>query len=267
MSCRCGHGPTSSRRRQRDACAAPAHTPSASGRRLSSCRTTTTRSTGRPSRSWRSTTPYKGDYRDAFVLDLGAHKGYYGAYAFRHGARTVVSYEPESTNASYLEAAAARLPRRTYLADGEGRRRRGAGRGRSPRDGRLLGACDAPAGRVGRARGGPSSTFGSTRSRTSSRRRPRARPGRARSSRSTSRGRSARRSSGRRLGLAGRGGGLRRDASLGTCGADELARHLGRTAPRAGGELARGRRCGRPEPERQPQRLGAAVTRSASSPT
>ncbi len=52
---------------------------------------------------------YEGDYRDAFVLDLGAHKGYYAAYAFRHGARTVVSYEPESTNASYLEAAATRF--------------------------------------------------------------------------------------------------------------------------------------------------------------
>ena len=52
---------------------------------------------------------YAGDYRDAFVVDLGAHKGYYGAYALRHGARSVVSYEPESTNASYLEAAAARL--------------------------------------------------------------------------------------------------------------------------------------------------------------
>ena len=52
---------------------------------------------------------YAGDYRDAFVVDLGAHKGYYGAYALRHGARGVVSYEPESTNASYLEAAAARL--------------------------------------------------------------------------------------------------------------------------------------------------------------
>jgi len=52
---------------------------------------------------------YKGDYRDACVVDLGAHKGYYGAYAFRHGARTVVSYEPESTNASYLEAAATRF--------------------------------------------------------------------------------------------------------------------------------------------------------------
>jgi FkbM family methyltransferase len=53
---------------------------------------------------------YAGDYRDAFVVDLGAHKGYYGAWALRHGARGVVSYEPESTNASYLEAAAARLP-------------------------------------------------------------------------------------------------------------------------------------------------------------
>lgn len=52
---------------------------------------------------------YAGDYRGAFVVDLGAHKGYYGAYALRHGARGVVSYEPESTNAGYLEAAAARL--------------------------------------------------------------------------------------------------------------------------------------------------------------
>jgi len=52
---------------------------------------------------------YAGDYRDAFVVDLGAHKGYYGAYALRHGACGVVSYEPESTNAAYLEAAASRL--------------------------------------------------------------------------------------------------------------------------------------------------------------
>jgi FkbM family methyltransferase len=52
---------------------------------------------------------YAGDYRGAYVVDVGAHKGYYGAYALRHGARGVVSYEPESTNASYLEAASARL--------------------------------------------------------------------------------------------------------------------------------------------------------------
>jgi FkbM family methyltransferase len=52
---------------------------------------------------------YAGDYRDAFVVDVGAHKGYYGAYALSHGARRVVSYEPESTNASYLLAASARL--------------------------------------------------------------------------------------------------------------------------------------------------------------
>ena len=38
---------------------------------------------------------YAGDYRDAFVVDLGAHKGYFGAYALRHGARGVVSYEPD----------------------------------------------------------------------------------------------------------------------------------------------------------------------------
>jgi FkbM family methyltransferase len=52
---------------------------------------------------------YAGEYRDAFVVDLGAHKGYYGAYALAHGAQGVVSYEPEATNASYLDAAAARL--------------------------------------------------------------------------------------------------------------------------------------------------------------
>jgi FkbM family methyltransferase len=59
--------------------------------------------------------PYKGDYRDAFVLDLGAHKGYYGAYALHHGASAVVSYEPEATNHSYLAKAAAGLPRDRWL--------------------------------------------------------------------------------------------------------------------------------------------------------
>ena len=49
---------------------------------------------------------YAGDYRGAVVVDLGAHKGYYGAYALEHGAVAVVSYEPESANAALLGRAA-----------------------------------------------------------------------------------------------------------------------------------------------------------------
>ena len=49
---------------------------------------------------------YAGDYRGAFVVDVGAHKGYYDAYALAHGARGVVSYEPETTNFALLERAA-----------------------------------------------------------------------------------------------------------------------------------------------------------------
>jgi FkbM family methyltransferase len=50
---------------------------------------------------------YAGDYRDAFVVDVGAHKGYYAAYALARGARAVVSYEPETANFALLERAAA----------------------------------------------------------------------------------------------------------------------------------------------------------------
>ncbi|MDP8910950.1 MAG: FkbM family methyltransferase [Actinomycetota bacterium] len=50
---------------------------------------------------------YDTDYRDAVVVDLGAHKGYFGAYALHRGAAAVLSYEPESTNFGYLERAAA----------------------------------------------------------------------------------------------------------------------------------------------------------------
>ena len=49
---------------------------------------------------------YAGDYRGAVVADIGAHKGYYGAYALEHGAQTVVSYEPETANFALLEQAA-----------------------------------------------------------------------------------------------------------------------------------------------------------------
>jgi FkbM family methyltransferase len=50
--------------------------------------------------------PYAADYDGALVLDIGAHKGYFGAYALAEGARTVVSYEPESVNAGFLERSA-----------------------------------------------------------------------------------------------------------------------------------------------------------------
>ena len=54
---------------------------------------------------------YEFDYRGAVVVDVGAHKGCYGAYALAHGARAVVSYEPEETNYGYLEACAAGVRR------------------------------------------------------------------------------------------------------------------------------------------------------------
>lgn len=50
---------------------------------------------------------YRTDYTGAVVLDLGAHKGYYGAYALTHGARMVISFEPETANLELLERAAA----------------------------------------------------------------------------------------------------------------------------------------------------------------
>jgi FkbM family methyltransferase len=50
---------------------------------------------------------YAADYTAAVVLDVGAHKGYYGAFALAHGARTVVSFEPENANFELLERSAA----------------------------------------------------------------------------------------------------------------------------------------------------------------
>jgi FkbM family methyltransferase len=49
---------------------------------------------------------YATDYRDAVVLDVGAHKGYFGAHALAHGARVVISFEPERANVELLERAA-----------------------------------------------------------------------------------------------------------------------------------------------------------------
>ena len=41
---------------------------------------------------------YAGDYRGALVVDLGAHKGYYGAYALAHGARASSRTSPRRAN-------------------------------------------------------------------------------------------------------------------------------------------------------------------------
>ena len=51
--------------------------------------------------------PYPTDYRGAIVLDIGAHKGYYGAYALVQGARRVISFEPETENVKHLERSVA----------------------------------------------------------------------------------------------------------------------------------------------------------------
>lgn len=50
---------------------------------------------------------YRGDYRDAVVVDIGAHKGYYGAYALLEGAVEVHSFEPETENLALLRRTAA----------------------------------------------------------------------------------------------------------------------------------------------------------------
>ncbi len=50
---------------------------------------------------------YRADYAGAIVVDIGAHKGYYGAFALLMGASCVYSYEPASENYSLLERAAA----------------------------------------------------------------------------------------------------------------------------------------------------------------
>jgi FkbM family methyltransferase len=51
--------------------------------------------------------PYATDYAGAVVLDLGAHKGFFGTYALTEGAEAVLSFEPEETNFACLSATAA----------------------------------------------------------------------------------------------------------------------------------------------------------------
>ena len=43
------------------------------------------------------------DVRSAHVLDLGAHKGYFAAWALRRGAAFVSSYEPHPKNFAALQ--------------------------------------------------------------------------------------------------------------------------------------------------------------------
>ena len=52
---------------------------------------------------------YSAYYADSHVLDIGAHKGYFGAFALAKGAKTVVSFEPEAKNYAALERAARKL--------------------------------------------------------------------------------------------------------------------------------------------------------------
>jgi FkbM family methyltransferase len=49
---------------------------------------------------------YRADYSGTQVIDIGAHKGYFAAYALLHGATSVTSYEPERRNFAALERAA-----------------------------------------------------------------------------------------------------------------------------------------------------------------
>jgi FkbM family methyltransferase len=55
---------------------------------------------------------YATDYAGATVVDIGAHKGYYGAYALLVGASCVFSYEPASENYSLLDRAASSFRRK-----------------------------------------------------------------------------------------------------------------------------------------------------------
>jgi FkbM family methyltransferase len=55
---------------------------------------------------------YRADFRNATVIDVGAHKGYFGAYALMNGADAVLSYEPERENFELLNETAGSFIRR-----------------------------------------------------------------------------------------------------------------------------------------------------------
>jgi FkbM family methyltransferase len=50
---------------------------------------------------------YRADFRGATVIDVGGHKGYFGAFALLSGAASVRSFEPESANFAALDRAVA----------------------------------------------------------------------------------------------------------------------------------------------------------------
>lgn len=52
------------------------------------------------------------DISGSMVIDVGAHRGYFGAIALAKGAARVVSYEPASSNFRFLTRAAASVPGR-----------------------------------------------------------------------------------------------------------------------------------------------------------
>ena len=58
---------------------------------------------------------YPLDCAGRVVVDIGAHKGYFGAHALLRGAAAVVSFEPESVNFSYLERAASTFRARGHI--------------------------------------------------------------------------------------------------------------------------------------------------------
>ena len=57
---------------------------------------------------------YRTDYQNAVVIDGGAHKGYFGAFALLKGASRVISYEPEIENFAALERSADQFRRNGY---------------------------------------------------------------------------------------------------------------------------------------------------------
>jgi FkbM family methyltransferase len=61
---------------------------------------------------------YRTDYRGATVIDVGAHKGFFGAYALARGARAVYAFEPSSENYARLARHARTLhdPSRVWMA-------------------------------------------------------------------------------------------------------------------------------------------------------
>ena len=75
---------------------------------------------------------YASDYGDAVAVDVGAHKGYYAAFALLGGARRVFSFEPESRNFALLTRAAESSRDQKRWA------RRKAAVGEAPRRARLL---------------------------------------------------------------------------------------------------------------------------------